>query len=78
MCAFFDPELSAHRRIATLPLGGECTVGSRACFEDGCSRLLWQFYPLEFLVPLEEGVTEGLDPAQGPRTNWRPALRKHP
>lgn len=71
---FFEPELSQDRLTATLPLGGEQNLGSRALIEDGCSRLLWQFFPLDFIVDLEEGLTETLDRTAGPQTHWRRVL----
>jgi len=73
---FFEPELSGDHMTVTLPLGGEQTLGSRATFEDGSSNLLWQHMPLDFLLDLEEGLTETTDRSHGPQTNWRRALRR--
>lgn len=72
---FFDPELSADRKVATLPVGGEWTLGTRADFEDAHARLLWERFPLELKLELEEGLTEP-DPRDSRRehTNWRPAM----
>ena len=72
---FFEPKLSADRTTVSLPLGGASTIGSRALIENACSRLLWQYFPIEFLRDLEEGLTETIDPARGPQTNWRRCLR---
>jgi hypothetical protein len=66
---FFEPELSADRTIASLPLGGQPTVGSRAHFENGSSWMLWHLLPVAFRAELEEGLTE--DIGNGLRTNWR-------
>lgn len=70
---YFPPELSADRTIATLPIGGDWTLASRALFEAGASYLLWQHYPAEVQLAAEEGLTEehgGLS-----ETHWRPARR---
>ena len=65
-----DPELSADRRVATLPLGGEQTLGSRARIENQSCFLLRAYLPSEFKCDLEEGLTE--DDLAGRRvTNWR-------
>lgn len=66
------PELSSDRRVASLPLAADSTVGSRARYEDAASYLLRQFFPLEFMLALEEGLTEDL--GDGHRTNWRRPL----
>jgi hypothetical protein len=72
---FFEPTLSADRRVATLPVGGEWVLGTRAEFENAGSRLLWERFPLEFQLELEEGITEP-DFADATRsiTNWRRPL----
>lgn len=74
---YFAPLLSADRRVATLPLGGEFTLGTRATFENGFSHFLWINFPLAFQLEAEEGITEtiGSPPAA---TNWRPALVREP
>lgn len=70
---FFAPTLSEDRRVATLPVGGAWTLGSRAIFEDAGSRLLWQHFPLAFVRDGEEGLTESIDGR--PVTHWRPLAR---
>ena len=78
---FYEPELSEDRKIATLPLGGEWTIGSRAIIEDGCSKLLWRFMPISFTIDLEEGLTEYMpENLNAPEklhlsTHWRKALK---
>ena len=75
---YFPPELSEDRTVATLPLGGDQNLGSRAAIENGLSRLLWCYMlprmALEDFVSLEEGLTEPslTEPSQL-TTNWRPA-----
>ena len=71
--AFFEPELSADRTIATLPVGGEWTLASRSDFEDSHSRLLWQRFPLQFQFAIDEGITERFGETEPYRTNWRKA-----
>jgi hypothetical protein len=66
--AFESPMLSSDRRIASLPIEGEATLGSRAAFENGSSHLLSVFFPPEFKQELEEGLTEV---AVDGRTYWR-------
>jgi len=66
---FFQPELSDDRKIATLPIGGENTLGTRANFENGLSWMLWYYMPVGFKRDLEEGITE--DFGTGKHTNWR-------
>lgn len=68
---FFEPQLSADRRTATLPLGGEPTVGSRAEFENLHSYLLQRFLPADFRCDVEEGLTEALSSESQPSTTWR-------
>lgn len=69
---FFPPELSDDRTVASLPLGGESTLGSRCIIENACSPLLWQFMPLEVQLHLEEGLTEPHLTKEGKfTTNWR-------
>jgi hypothetical protein len=67
----FSPELSPDRRVASLPVGGHQTLGSRARFENGASYLLREFFPFEFGKDLEEGLTEDLGGGQGLQTSWR-------
>jgi hypothetical protein len=77
---FFPPELSEDRTIATLPLAGEWSLGTRAAIENGLSGLLWgyllRYMPIEDFAALEEGLTEPslADPSKL-ATNWRPAQR---
>lgn len=73
---FFDAELSHDRTIATLPLGGEQTLGTRHQLEDMRSRMLWEHFPAAFQLELEEGLTEA-DVADRTklRTEWRKAGR---
>jgi hypothetical protein len=33
--------------------------------------MLWQFFPTESLLGLEEGLTETISEARGPETFWR-------
>ena len=66
--AFGPPTLSPDRRVASLPIEGEATLGSRAAFENCSSYLLGAFLPPEFKQHLEEGLTE---PAVDGRTYWR-------
>jgi len=68
---FLPAELSQDLTIATLPIGGESTVGTRSAIENGCSYLLWQHFPMSFMEGLEEGITETIDHSVGPTTNWR-------
>jgi hypothetical protein len=72
---FFPPTLSTDRLVASLPLGGARTLGTRARIENLSSYMLWQFFQPEFLKDLEEGVTETIDSSAGPCTNWRPLSR---
>ena len=71
---FGEPELAADRLVATLPLGGTSTLGSRAIIENMSSQFLWRFFSPQFRQQLEEGITE--DTGNGLHTNWRkvPAL----
>ena len=66
---FFQPKLSDDRKVATLPIGGNNTLGTRAMFENGLSWMLWYHMPNEFKKDLEEGITE--DFGSGEHTNWR-------
>ena len=66
---FFEPTLSEDRKTATLPVGGDRTLGSRTILEDSASKFLWEFFPVSFLQDLEEGITE--DYGTGTTTNWR-------
>jgi hypothetical protein len=66
---FFQPELSDDRKIATLPIGGVNTLGTRANIENGLSWMLWYYMPIDFKKDLEEGITE--DFGTGKYTNWR-------
>lgn len=69
---FFDPDISDDRFIVSLPLGGTITLDSRSVLENGASELLWQFFTIEFLLDLEEGITE--DHGSGLVINWRRVL----
>jgi hypothetical protein len=71
---FFAPELSADRTVATLPIGGGWSVGTRALFENGASFLLWQHFPHELQMEIEEGLSEPHDGVV--ETAWRPAHRR--
>jgi len=72
---FFEPELSADRRVASLPLGGTSTLGSRHSFENMSSFMLWHRLPLTFRERLEEGLTEDIGDGRGLQTNWREPTR---
>jgi hypothetical protein len=69
---FFEPVLSGDRLVATLPVGGPWTLGSRSKFENIASYLLREFLPHEFCRDLEEGLTEpdASDPTKN-STSWR-------
>lgn len=69
---FFDPILSADRKVASLPIGGTNTLGSRSHFENQHWRRAWENFPYPFLSDAQEGITE--DIGHGPQTNWRPCL----
>lgn len=78
--SFFPPELSEDRITASLPLGGEQTLGSRATIENGCSYLLWSYMlscvPIEEYAVIQEGLTEpSLSHPSRFATNWRRAQR---
>ena len=67
------PSLSTDRTIASLPLAGKWTIGSRHHFEDMGSYLLREFLRTEFDDRLEEGLTEAsFADSQMFETNWRP------
>jgi hypothetical protein len=66
---FGEPTLSPDRLIASLPIRGEQTLGSRSEIENMSSYMLWQFFAPEFRSDLEEGITE--DFGTGMRTTWR-------
>lgn len=70
---FFPPELSADRTTATLPIGGDWTLASRALFEAGASYLLWQHFPAEVQRASQEGLSE--EHGGATETHWRPARR---
>lgn len=72
---FFDPSRSSDGLQVTLPVGGDQTLASRATFEDAASHLLSDFFPFEFKLGLEEGLTETTRPNGGLETSWRQALR---
>jgi hypothetical protein len=65
---FGAPRLSADRGVASLPIDGEGTLGSRAAFENASSYLLSAFFPSEFKQLVEEGLTESTGDG---RTYWR-------
>jgi len=69
--SFFPAELSQDLTVATLPIGGESTLGARAAIENANSYLLWQHFPMQFMEGLEEGLTETFDQSVGSTTNWR-------
>ena len=66
---FFQPELSDDQKVATLPIGGNNTLGTRANFENGLSWMLSFYMPMDFKEDLEEGITENF--GIGESTNWR-------
>jgi hypothetical protein len=68
---FFPTEISEDGRVVSLPLGGSSTLSTRAALENGSSYMLWQFLPARCMEGLEEALTETLDSATGPQTNWR-------
>lgn len=65
------PELSADRLVASLPLAGHSTLGSRAKYENIASYLLREFFPFGFSQRLEEGLTEDIGDGRGYQTSWR-------
>ncbi len=67
-----EPRLAEDRRVISVELGGPWSVASRALIEDGLSGLLWRFFPLDFVLELEEGLAE---PRRDGETSWRRALR---
>lgn len=69
------PELSADRLVASLPLAGHSTLGSRSRYEDGASYLLREFFPFDFAQRLEEGLTEDAGDGRGYQTSWRSPAR---
>jgi hypothetical protein len=69
---FFPAVLSDDRTVASLPIGGANSLGSRAEIENGASWMLWQFFSREFMVGVEEGLTESLGGSGAtPTTTWR-------
>jgi hypothetical protein len=69
---FFAPTLSPDRCTVTIPIGGDWSVGSRFMIENSCSRYLWEYFPVTFMLGLEEGLTEPvLDNPETLRENWR-------
>jgi len=68
---FFPPELSKDCQVASLPIGGGSTLGTRHSIENFCSYMLWQYLPIPFMEGLDEGLTETIDSTQGPKTYWR-------
>ena len=70
---FFFPELSEDGAVATLPVGGDWTLASRALFEVGATYLLWQHFPAALQSEAQEGLTEEHDGLT--ETHWRPARR---
>jgi hypothetical protein len=69
--AFGEPSLSADTRVASLPLDGESTLGSRTEFESCSSYLLSQFLPAAFCEELESGLEEDLTGSGERITYWR-------
>lgn len=67
---FGEPVLSEDRRVATLPIDGSNTLGSRSEFENMNSLLLHRFLPTEFRSALEEGLEEEVTGELV--TSWRP------
>ena len=72
---FFQPELSADRTIATLPLGGAETLRSRHAFEQWRSTLLWEWFPTEFIAELEEALVGSSNGVRLEGAWRRPRLR---
>jgi hypothetical protein len=70
---FFLPELSDDGSTASVPVGGDWTLASRALFEIGATHLLWQHFPIQLQNEAEEGLTEEHDGIK--ETHWRPARR---
>lgn len=66
------PTLSADRRVATLPVGGPWTLGSRSAFENGSAWMLSHFMFVWDELKLEQGLTE--DTGGGASTSWRPVV----
>jgi hypothetical protein len=71
----FAPELSADGLVASLPLAGRSTLGSRARYENFASYLLREFFPFDFSQRLEEGLTEDVGDGRGYQTSWRSPAR---
>src|SRR5258705_7748212 len=72
---FYPPEISADRRVATLPIGGTWTLTSRALFETGAAYLLWQHFPFDLQAVAQEGLSEEHDGAR--ETHSPPARPLH-
>ena len=78
---FFEPTLSPDRTVASLPLGGEWTLATRAEFENARSYMLWDHFAIPLKFQFEEGLTEPAptrNPESPPRlaTNWRKAQHR--
>jgi len=68
---FLPPYLSDDRLVATLPVDGFWTLGSRSKFEHLAAHLLWTFLPLEFREQLRVGLTEpDFHDSARSRTDW--------
>lgn len=70
---FHPPELSSDGLVASLPIDGASTLGSRNSFENGAAYLLAEFLSPEFKRNMQQGLTES---ATGELlTNWREPLQ---
>jgi len=72
---FFEPTLSDDRKTISIPLGGSSSLEARSVLENEASRLLWQFFLVDFLMDLEEGRTEDLGTGEGATTRWWRVLK---
>jgi hypothetical protein len=65
---FGPPALSDDGTIASLPISGEWTLGTRSEIEIGSAILLWRWMPYEFIDGLDQGRTED------GQTTWWPLM----
>jgi hypothetical protein len=70
---FLPPELSSDGLVASLPIEGQWTLGSRAELENGAAYLLLAFFSPEFKQRLQEGLTESVTGQMS--TSWREPLQ---
>ena len=66
---FHPPTLSPDRAVASLPISGPSTLGTRGRFENASAWMLSDHLLLSFRLRCEEGLTE---PKISPQTAWRP------